>query len=87
MPVRKRRNRRRPEASANEWFCAFESEFDLFGDLSGLVDMDPYGRPDREAARAAWRLHGDAFLADFDARYPRGAHFTPWAVLEFGNPR
>jgi hypothetical protein len=87
MPVRRRRNRRRPEASAEEWFGVFESEYDLFGDLKGLVDMDPYGRPDREAARAAWQLYGDAFLAEFAVQYPRGAHFVPWAVREFGNPR
>jgi hypothetical protein len=87
MPVRKRRNRRKPLAGAEEWFCAFESEFDLFGDLDGLVEMDQHGRPDVDEAREAWRLHGQAFMVDFAIRYPNGAHFTPWAFLEFGGAR
>jgi hypothetical protein len=87
MPARKRKARRKPAAGAEEWFCAFESEFDLFGDLVGLVELDLHGRPDREEARKAWRLYGQAFIADFAVRYPNGAHFTPWALLEFGETR
>jgi hypothetical protein len=87
MPVRKRRSRRKPAAGPEEWFCAFESEFDLFSDLAGLVELDSHGRPDRDEAKAAWRLHGEAFLADFAAKYPRGAHFVPWALREFGEVR
>ncbi|WP_157083740.1 hypothetical protein [Bradyrhizobium manausense] len=86
MPVRKRRNKRVQAAGADEWFCAFESEFDLFGDLVGLVELDQHGRPASEEARKAWRLHGRAFLDDFAARYPNGAHFVPWALAEFGDP-
>lgn len=86
MPVRKRKDRRKQLAGADEWFCAFESEFDLFSDLAGLVEMDQSGRPDREAAREAWRRYGAEFMADFAARYPSGAHFTPWALREFGPP-
>jgi hypothetical protein len=45
------------------------------------VAMDDYGRPDREEARAAWQRFGAEFLAGFT-----GGH-TPWALIEFGNPR
>lgn len=87
MPVRAKANKRRATAGLEEWSCTFESEFDLFGDLDGLVQTDASGRPDREEARVAWQLHGAEFMADFAARYPRGSHFVPWAVREFGEPR
>lgn len=87
MPVRQKRDKHRQSASAEEWFCVFESEFDLFSDLDGLVEMDEHGRPDIETARAAWQRYGEEFLADFAARYPRGAHFVPWGLAEFGDPR
>ena len=87
MPPRPKKNRRRGAAGPDEWSCAFESEFDLFGDLEGLVEMDEHGRPDWEAAKAAWSLHGSAFLREFAARYPNGAHFVPWALREWGEPQ
>lgn len=87
MPPRPKNNKRRSAvAAAADWFEAFESEFDFFGDLDGKVELDGYGRPSREAVRAAWTLYGEAFLAAFAAKYPRGAHFTPWALVEFGMP-
>lgn len=87
MPPRPKQNRRKPTAAAEDWFGAFESEFDLFGDLDGLVELDQHGRPDRKSAQAAWQRHGEVFLTEFAARYPNGAHFVPWALAEFGEPR
>jgi hypothetical protein len=88
MPVRRRAKKRGATAGVEEWETAFESEFDLFGDLKDAgVPVDSHGRPDLETARAAWRLHGNAFLADFAAKYPNGAHFAPWALAEFGHPQ
>lgn len=88
MPVRKRRDRRRTAADAGAWYGAFCSEFDLFLDLEGAgVKLDAYGRPDREEASQAWQQFGRAFLEEFAAEYPNGAHFTPWALAAFGDPR
>lgn len=87
MPPRPKHNKRRGVAGPEEWACAFESEFDLFRDLDGAVELDAYGRPNLEAAREAWRRYGQEFLADFAARYPNGAHFVPWALAAFGEPR
>jgi hypothetical protein len=75
-------------AGLAEWECVFESQFDFFGDLDGTgVQRDEHGQPDREEARQAWQRLGAAFLADFAAKYPNGAHFVPWAVATFGEPR
>lgn len=84
MPVRKRRKKRTQAAGLDEWSCAFESEFDLFGDLDGLVQTDAHGRPSRQDAEDAWQRFGGAFLAEFETR---GGHFVPWALREFGEPR
>jgi hypothetical protein len=87
MPPRPKHNKRRTAAGLDEWSEVFETEFDMFGDLCDAgIDIDASGRPSRETAQAAWQLHGEAFLAEFAAKYPRGAHFVPWALREFGNP-
>lgn len=81
MPVRKRRNRRKPVAGIEAWQCVFASEFDFFDDLRDAgVALDEHGRPEREEARMAWQRYGAEFMATFT-----GFH-TPWAVKEFGNP-
>jgi len=81
MPVRTRKNRRRPVADAAAWECVFSSEFDFFGDLRDAgVQTDAYGRPDREEARAAWQRLGAEFLSTFS-----GSH-QPWALDQFGVP-
>jgi hypothetical protein len=88
MPVRKRKDKHKNSAGLFEWETVFSSEFDFFGELKDAgVETDEYGRPDREEARAAWKRLGAEFLADFDEKYPRGAHFVPWALAQFGEPR
>ncbi len=88
MPVRKRNDRRKQSAGLFEWETVFASEFDFFGELRDAgVSVDEHGRPDNEEARAAWQRFGVEFLANFANEYPRGAHFTPWAVVQFGEPR
>ena len=88
MPPRPKHNKRRGGAGLEAWETVFESEFDFFGELADAgVEIDTNGRPSREAAKDAWHLHGGAFMEDFAAKYPNGAHFTPWAVLAFGAPR
>lgn len=85
MPVRGRRNRRKPVADAAAWYDVFSSKFDFFGDLRDAgVATDAYGRPDREEARKVWQLYRHAFLDEFAAEYPNGAHYVPWALAEFG---
>jgi hypothetical protein len=82
MPVRKRRNRRKPVAGAEAWESVFSSEFDFFGDLQDAgVQTDAYGRPDREETRKAWQRLGAEFLLTF-----RDSH-VPWALEQFGEPR
>lgn len=82
MPVRTRRNRRKPAADAAAWETVFSSEFDFFGDLQDAgIDTDAYGRPELEEARAAWKQYGGEFMASFADNH------TPWALREFGDPR
>jgi hypothetical protein len=82
MPVRNRKNRRKPVAGLSEWESVFSSEFDFFGELRDAgVATDEYGRPDVEVAREAWQRLGDEFLLTFRDS------FTPWAVAQFGEPR
>jgi hypothetical protein len=88
MPVRKRKDRHKQSAGLFEWESAFESGFDMFSDLHHAgIELDKDRRPDLEEARAAWRRYGDAFMADFAAKYPSGAHFVPWALAQLGDPR
>ncbi|MBN7763648.1 hypothetical protein JYP52_21135 [Nitratireductor aquibiodomus] len=87
MPVRSRRSKRRQGAGVGAWFDVFEGKFDFFGELEAAgVDLDRNGKPDLEVARTAWAELGEAFMEEFHARYPDGAHFTPWAVEQFGAP-
>lgn len=87
MPVRTRRKKRRQGADVGAWFDVFEGEFDFFGELEAAgIDLDRHGKPDLELARAAWAELGAAFMEEFQARYPDGAHFVPWAVEQFGAP-
>ncbi len=84
MPVKRRSHKRRidPETVYRAWAGALETEFDFFDDLPALgVPTDQYGRPDREAARAAWAQYGARILAEHDA-----AMGPPWALTEFGDP-
>ncbi|WP_155983436.1 hypothetical protein [Nitratireductor aquibiodomus] len=87
MPVRTRRSKRRHGAGVGAWFDVFEGEFDFFGELEAAgVDLNRHGKPDLEVARTAWSELGVAFMEEFHARYPDGAHFIPWAVEQFGVP-
>jgi hypothetical protein len=82
MPVRTRKNRKRPVVGLFEWETVFSSEFDFFGELKDAgVETDEYGRPAREVAREAWQRLGAEFLLTFRDS------FTPWAVAQFGEPR
>jgi hypothetical protein len=82
MPVRTRKNMKRPVAGLDAWETVFSSEFDFFGELRDAgVETDAYGRPDREEARSAWRRLGAEFLSTF--RESR----QPWALETFGEPR
>jgi hypothetical protein len=82
MPVRARKNMKRPVAGVAAWDCVFSSEFDFFGELRDAgVETDEHGRPDREEARAAWRRLGAEFMSTF--RESR----VPWALSTFGEPR
>lgn len=66
----------------NAWECVFSSEFDFFGELADAgIATDPYGRPDREEARVAWKRYGVEFMAGFTESH------TPWALAELGDPR
>jgi hypothetical protein len=81
MPVRTRKNRKRPVAGVADWESVFSSEFDFFGELRDAgVETDEHGRPDREEARAAWKRLGSDFLSTFRDSY------TPWALAQFGEP-
>jgi hypothetical protein len=87
MPPRPKKNKHRAAAGLFEWECVFSSEFDMFGDLKDAgVSVDESGRPDIEEARAAWQRYGAEFLADFATECPRGAHFVPWGLEQFGEP-
>lgn len=87
MPVRSRRSKRRQAVGVGAWFDVFEGEFDFFGELEAAgVDLNRHGKPDLEVARTAWGELGEAFMEEFHARYPDGAHFIPWAVEQFGLP-
>lgn len=82
MPVRKRKSRRKPSASLDEWHDVFVGGAEIFiGELRDAgVETDEHGRPDMEEARAAWHRLGPEFLAGFTDSH------TPWALTEFGEP-
>lgn len=84
MPVRKRRNRRKPAPGLDEWETALETGFDLFDDLEDAgVQTDAYGRPDLEEARVAWRRFGEEIM-----QRPRHPQLGPrWALGQFGDTR
>ncbi|MCK1445866.1 hypothetical protein IVB34_22080 [Bradyrhizobium sp. 2] len=87
MPVRGRKKKRRAVADAAAWYDVFSSEFDFNGDLADAgLETDAYGRPDWEEARKAWQRLGQAFLEEFAAEYPNGAHYVPWGLEQFGDP-
>lgn len=82
MPVRKRKNRRKPSAGLDAWETVFASEFDFFGELRDAgIATDQNGRPEIEEACAAWKRFGAEFLAGFTDIH------TPWALELFGDPR
>jgi hypothetical protein len=82
VPLRRRKDRRKPSAGLDAWETVFSSQFDFFGELRDAgVETDAYGRPDREAARKAWQRFGVEFMSTF-----RDSH-QPWALAEFGEPR
>lgn len=85
MPVRKRKNRKHAAAGTLEdWEWTFHMGWPCTGDLWGIVELEENGQPPREAAEAAWRRLGAAFMEEFEAR---NEPFTPWALDEFGDPR
>lgn len=82
MPVRRKHNKRRATAGYDDWLTPLETGFDLFNELSDAgVQTDASSRPDREAARLAWRLHGAQIMAERDPQLG-----PPWAQMEFGEP-
>ncbi len=69
-------------APLHAWLCALECGIDHTGRLERFgVRLDKLGRPDREAARAAWSRYGPAILAN---RHPR--LLPPWGQLQWGTP-
>lgn len=83
MPVRKRKNWRTPSAGLEEWRCALETEFDFDRDLRDAgIETDAYDRPDREAAREAWKMYGAQIMAERDPQLG-----PSWGEREFGGPR
>ncbi|MDX3928697.1 MAG: hypothetical protein QHC90_23190 [Shinella sp.] len=87
MPVRRKTNRRRSSAPPEAWETALETGFDLFDDLPDYgIQTDQYGRPDREAAEAAWRALGHALLERWTVTR-RHIETPAWALTEFGEPQ
>ena len=84
MPVRKRKNRRKPLAGFEEWKDTLETGFDFFDDLRDAgIATDEYGRPDIEEARTAWRRFGTEIM-----ELPRHPALGPtWGFEQFGDPR
>ncbi len=81
MPVKRRISKRRDPAAYQAWSAVFDCGFDFFDELPALgVATDPYGKPDREQARAAWEQHGERWLAEYQNDEPQ------WAEREFGRP-
>ena len=82
MPVKRRGSKRRldPIAEARAWACAFQSQFDFFGDLEefGLTD----DRAVLEAMPDAWRRLGRVVLHNGMA----DDNGKPWALEQFGEP-
>jgi hypothetical protein len=88
MPVRKRPDKRRPEAGLDIWYDFFESELSEPGAFEdACIDLAADGQPANHEVQKAWRLLAAEFADEFAARHPRGAHFTPWAFEHFGTPR
>ncbi|MFH1797611.1 MAG: hypothetical protein ABIK36_06395 [Pseudomonadota bacterium] len=80
MPVRKRTNKRSDFADA--WDEIFVFGFDMLhrAYMAG-IQIDEQLEPDRDEARAAWRLYGERFLES------QTGEAEPWALSEFGDPR
>ena len=85
MPTKRRRSKRRaPDASEfDAWWCVWWAGSDFDGALEryGIRAQDMTREAFREAAEAAWRRHGAAFMADWRAE---GSVGLPWAAREFG---
>jgi hypothetical protein len=82
MPIRKRKNRRAPSAGLEEWRSALETEFDFDRDLRDAgIETDAYDRPNREAARKAWKIYGAQIMAQRDPQLG-----PSWGEREFGEP-
>lgn len=84
MPVKRRNAKRRIDLAeqAEAWAIPFGAGFDFFRELHAIgVEVDENGRPDREAARAAWAVFGPEFLLNRDP-----AVKLSWGEREFGRP-
>ncbi|OWR00876.1 hypothetical protein [Sphingopyxis witflariensis] len=83
MPVKRRLDKRRPDdAKAYPvWAAIFDCGRDFFDELPEIgVACDKYGKPDRDAAQAAWERFGARWLAEHPHDEPQ------WAEREFGRP-
>jgi hypothetical protein len=87
MPVKRRSPKRRidPAAEYEVWESIFSAGIDFFGGLPDIgVASDAYGRPDADAAAAAWARHGSRYLVDHGGERPIGR--PAWALEQFGEP-
>lgn len=73
--------RRQSAAPVEAWNILFASGHDF------LRQLEDYGFPDeaaaREGAREAWRVHGPAFMENWQGT---DAQPRPWALDTFGEP-
>lgn len=89
-PIPRRRTRRRCDVHRKPqtrtlyrvWRAPLEIGQDVFGELGDIgVKAHRDGRPDHDAARAAWHRFGCRILAE---RHP--GLLPAWAETEFGRP-
>jgi hypothetical protein len=89
VPVKARRDKRRPGASLDAYRMTFEAGADYFGDL-GFGQSPEADEKAREAAREAWPELGVAFLQERADRLARPDAVRksdqPWALETFGPP-